>query len=100
VLTLEVAFSKYEHTASKDRLVIYKHLVITDIYLPSAFCCENVCMLMYVNVVEVHLYVNRCTCVYVHMEARARLAVIHLVASTLLFERGSLTDLGLMLWEV
>lgn len=95
---LEVAFSRYKHPASKNRLIIYKHFVITDINL-LFFGCEYVCMFTYVDVVEVHLYVNRCTYMYVHMETRARLAAICLVTSTLLVDRGPLTDLGLMISE-
>lgn len=42
--TLEVAFSKYNHTASKGSLIIYKYFIITDVNLHSIFLFVGMCI--------------------------------------------------------
>lgn len=73
--TLEVAFSKYNHTASKGGLIIYKYFIITDVNLHSilSFACRYVCMcVMYVHVyVSAPGHVSASVCAQMHMCACA-----------------------------
>lgn len=73
--TLEVAFSKYIHTASKGGLIIYKYFIITDVNLQSLllFACRYVCMcVIYVHVyVSAPGHVSASVCAQMHMCACA-----------------------------
>lgn len=74
--TLEVAFSKYNHAASKGSLIIYKYFIITDINLHSVllFVCRYVYMCaLYVHIcVSAPRHVSAPVCAQMHICTCAR----------------------------